>query len=226
MALIEAENIYKEFEKRNTNVQVIKGISLKIEKGEFVSITGTSGSGKSTLLYLLSGMEPLTKGCVRIQGKTLNQMSNKEVSDLRRNDIGFVFQFYNLIAEMTVSDNVFLPSLIGKVPLDKKKLDELLEMVGLQNHKEKFPHELSGGEQQRVAIARAVYGVPSIIFADEPTGNLDSINSQEILRLLKEINKTYKTTIIQVTHDQKLAEKTDKIIKLEDGRIVYDTTNG
>ncbi|SHO47746.1 ABC transporter ATP-binding protein [Anaerocolumna xylanovorans] len=224
MDIITAENVYKEYGVGQNKVPIIKNISLYIKEGEFVSVIGPSGSGKSTLLYLLSGMEPITDGNVRILGHDLSKITDKEISRMRQEKIGFIFQFYNLVAEMTVDDNILLSNLIGKAEINKQRLEELLDLVGLREHRTKFPNELSGGQQQRVAIARAVYNNPAVIFADEPTGNLDTKNSTEVMKLLKKINEKYNTTIIQVTHDEQQAKYANRILRIEDGEIVYDNT--
>lgn len=219
MSIIKAENLCKNYSTGTIETKVIKNISLEIEKGDFVSIVGPSGSGKSTLLYLLSGMEPYTSGSVIFSGKEISKLSDKEKCEIRRNKLGFVFQFYNLIAEMNVVDNVLLPVLVSKEKVDEKRLDDILKIVGMEKYKTAFPHELSGGQQQRVAIARAIYTNPEIIFADEPTGNLDSVTGKEIMELFKKINETQGTTIIQVTHSEKYAKYAKTIITLVDGEI-------
>ncbi|SHI05580.1 ABC transporter ATP-binding protein [Clostridium grantii] len=223
MEIIDAKNICKEYIVGGKKSQIIRNISLKIEKGEFVSLVGPSGSGKSTLLYLLSGMEPITSGELSVLGHSLKKISDKEVSKLRKKDIAFIFQFYNLVVEMTVDDNILLSNLIGDIKIDANRLNEILELVGLTEHRTKFPNELSGGQQQRVAIARALYNNPKVIFADEPTGNLDSLNSKEVMNLLKDINQKYDTTIILVTHDEKQTKYATRLLRIEDGKILNDS---
>ncbi|SFU34599.1 putative ABC transport system ATP-binding protein [Clostridium sp. DSM 8431] len=218
-SVIEAKNLKKVYKTGTVENTVIHNLSLSIKSGEFVTITGPSGSGKSTLLYLLSGMEPLTDGVVYLKGKDLTKMDDKEMSELRRTDMGFVYQFYNLLEEMNVADNVFLPSLIKEKKLDINRLRKVLEMVGLTKYEASYPYELSGGQQQRVAIARALYTNPEVIFADEPTGNLDSISSEQIMEIFKKINKEFKTTIIMVTHSDKLAKEGTRQIVMKDGQI-------
>lgn len=218
-SVIEAKNLKKVYKTGTVENTVIHNLSLSIKSGEFVTITGPSGSGKSTLLYLLSGMEPLTDGVVYLKGKDLTKMDDKEMSELRRTDMGFVYQFYNLLEEMNVADNVFLPSLIKEEKLDINRLRKVLEMVGLTKYEASYPYELSGGQQQRVAIARALYTNPEVIFADEPTGNLDSISSEQIMEIFKKINKEFKTTIIMVTHSDKLAKEGTRQIVMKDGQI-------
>ncbi|MCR4945286.1 MAG: ABC transporter ATP-binding protein [Clostridium sp.] len=218
-SVIEAKNLKKVYKTGTVENTVIHNLSLSIKSGEFVTITGPSGSGKSTLLYLLSGMEPLTDGVVYLKGKDLTKMDDKEMSELRRTDMGFVYQFYNLLEEMNVADNVFLPSLIKEEKLDINRLRKVLEMVGLTKYEASYPYELSGGQQQRVAIARALYTNPEVIFADEPTGNLDSISSEQIMEIFKKINKEFKTTIIMITHSDKLAKEGTRQIVMKDGQI-------
>lgn len=223
MEIINAENICKEYIIGRKKLQIIIDISLKIEKGDFVTVVGPSGSGKSTLLYLLSGMEPITSGELSILGRSVKKISDKEMSKLRQKDIAFIFQFYNLVAEMTVDDNILLSNLIGHSKIDGNRLDEILQLVGLKEHRTKFPNELSGGQQQRVAIARALYNNPEVIFADEPTGNLDSQNSKDVMELLKDINEKYNTTIILVTHDEQQAKYANRLVRIEDGKILKDS---
>lgn len=219
MEIIKAEGLKKVYKTGTVENTVIHNLSLSIESGEFVTITGLSGSGKSTLLYLLSGMEPLTDGVVYLKGKDLTKMNDKEMSELRRTDMGFVYQFYNLLEEMNVADNVFLPSLIKEEKLDVDRLRKVLDMVGLAKYEKSYPYEMSGGQQQRVAIARALYTNPQVIFADEPTGNLDSNSSEQIMDIFTKINKEFKTTIIMVTHSDKFAEYGTRQIVMKDGVI-------
>lgn len=222
MNVIETKDLVKYYKSGGVKVKVIKDISLKIENGEFISIIGPSGSGKSTLLYLLSGMENISSGEVLLLGKDLKTITDKEKSEFRNSKIGFVFQFYNLIAEISVEDNILLPNLISKEKINYDRLDKILELVSLSDHRKKLPNELSGGQQQRVAIARAFYVNPQIIFADEPTGNLDSKTGKEIMELFKKINDEYGTTIVQVTHNIKHTLYSSRIIKLVDGELDDD----
>lgn len=223
MSIIEVKNLTKYYKEGKDDVEVIKKLTFNINKGEFTTIIGPSGSGKSTLLYLLSGMEPMTSGEVILLNEKLNNITEKRKGEMRRKEIGFVFQFYNLISEMTVEDNIVLNNLIGKDKIDKERIKTLLELVGLTGYEKRFPTELSGGQQQRVAIARALYNKPEIIFMDEPTGNLDSKTGDEIMELFVKINKDYNTTIVQVTHSMKHAQLSDRIINLVDGEIIDDT---
>ena len=219
MELIKASNLKKTFIKGSVVSEVIRGIDLTIEKGDFVTITGPSGSGKSTLLYLLSGLEPVSEGNIFIEQENITKMGDTELSLLRRNKLAFIFQFYNLLSEMNVIDNILLPKLIEKNKIDKEKIKEILKMVGLEKYEKSYPYELSGGQQQRVAIARALYANPEIIFADEPTGNLDSKTSAHIMELLSEIHAKKETTIVMVTHSEKYSKIGNRKICIEDGVI-------
>lgn len=219
MELIKASNLKKTFTKGMVVTKVIRGIDFTIEKGDFVTITGPSGSGKSTLLYLLSGLEPVTEGHVYIDQENITKMNDVELSIFRRKKLAFIFQFYNLLSEMTVIDNILLPKLVEKDKIDNKKIDDILKMVGLENCGNMYPYELSGGQQQRVAIARALYSEPEIIFADEPTGNLDSKNSDNIMQLLTKINSEKGTTIVMVTHSEKYSKIGNREINIKDGVI-------
>lgn len=218
---VEGKHIVKEFQIGNTTTKVLKGVSLQVAKGEFVSIMGPSGSGKSTLLYILGGLDAPTDGSVRLNGVELSQMADENISRLRRRKIGFVFQFYNLIPNLNVEENIMLPLLLdGKRMRDyKEQLDQMLEIVGLSDRRRHTPRELSGGQQQRVAIARALVASPEILFADEPTGNLDSKTGAEIMRLLSDINRERGQTIIMVTHSQEAAQSSSRIITVRDGMI-------
>ena len=219
MELIKASNLKKTFIKGSVVTEVIRGIDLTIEKGDFVTITGPSGSDKSTLLYLLSGLEPVSEGNIFIEQENITKMGDTELSLLRRNKLAFIFQFYNLLSEMNVIDNILLPKLIEKNKIDKEKIKEILKMVGLEKYEKSYPYELSGGQQQRVAIARALYANPEIIFADEPTGNLDSKTSAHIMELLSEIHAKKETTIVMVTHSEKYSKIGNRKICIEDGVI-------
>lgn len=219
MDIVRTENLYKEYNLGKIKTKVINNVTLSIKEKEFVSIIGPSGSGKSTLLYLLSGMEEKTSGSVYLLGKDIDKLSDKEKCDMRRNSIGFVYQFYNLISEMNVQDNILLPKLIDNEKIDVERLNKIVKLVSLEKHLKSFPHELSGGQQQRVAIARAIYANPKIIFADEPTGNLDYKTGQDVMELFKKINEEMGTTIIQVTHSLEHAKYANRIIKIVDGEV-------
>lgn len=218
---VETVNLWKSFQLGEVEVEVLRDITITIAKGEFVSIMGPSGSGKSTLLYLIGGLDKPTSGSIRINGKELAKMQDEEESLLRRRDLGFVFQFYNLIPNLTVAENVMLPVLLDGKNLKREegKLEQILEDVGLSDRRHHTPRELSGGQQQRVAIARALINEPDIILADEPIGNLDSKTGTEIMKLLKRINRERGKTIIQVTHSEEAAAYGDRIIHVRDGKV-------
>ncbi|HOE57535.1 MAG TPA: ABC transporter ATP-binding protein [Bacillota bacterium] len=219
--IIEARNLNKTYKLGDLDVEVLKDINLSIAAGEFVSIMGPSGSGKSTLLYLIGGLDEPTSGSVSLKGSELSGMKDKDQSVMRRRDIGFVFQFYNLIPNLNVEENVMLPVLLdGKKLKDYRgKLDEILEDVGLADRRAHTPRELSGGEQQRVAIARALINDPDIILADEPIGNLDTKTGMEVMQLLQRINKEKGKTIVQVTHSKEAADYGSRIINVRDGKV-------
>ncbi|HCU2612937.1 TPA: ABC transporter ATP-binding protein [Clostridioides difficile] len=219
---VEAKNIIKEYKIGNTTTRVLKEVSLQVMKGEFVSIMGQSGSGKSTLLYILGGLDTPTSGKVYMNGADISHFNDEKMSIIRRRNIGFVFQFYNLIPNLNVEENIMLPLLLdGKNLKDyKNQLDEILDIVGLTDRRKHTPRELSGGQQQRVAIARALIGKPEILFADEPTGNLDSKTGIEIIDLLNKINRDNGQTIIMVTHLPEAAKSSSRTITVSDGLIV------
>ncbi len=221
--ILEVKNLRKVFKDGlTTPLEVLKNINLSVKKGEFISLMGESGSGKSTLLYQIGFLDTPTEGTILINGIDVNKLNDDEQSKVRREKIGFVFQFYNLIPNLSVEDNIMLPVIMaGKKRKDyEERLNNLLKTVGLSQKRKNLPKQLSGGQQQRVAIARAVIMNPTLILADEPTGNLDSISTDEIMRLFKKLNKEQNITIIQVTHSKQVAEYTDKIIYLKDGEIV------
>ncbi|AXU27951.1 TPA: ABC transporter ATP-binding protein [Clostridioides difficile] len=219
---VEAKNIIKEYKIGNTTTRVLKEVSLQVMKGEFVSIMGQSGSGKSTLLYILGGLDTPTSGKVYMNGADISHFNDEKMSIIRRRNIGFVFQFYNLIPNLNVEENIMLPLLLdGKNLKDyKNQLNEILDIVGLTDRRKHTPRELSGGQQQRVAIARALIGKPEILFADEPTGNLDSKTGIEIIDLLNKINRDNGQTIIMVTHSPEAAKSSSCTITVSDGLIV------
>jgi len=220
--VVDVKDVCKNFVLGNEEVKVLKNLEFQIEKGEFVSLMGPSGSGKSTLLYLIGGLDDPSSGQVMVNGKELKLMKDKEESILRRREIGFVFQFYNLIPNLSLEENVLLPLLLdGKKPSKyKKDLDEILELVGLSDRRKHTPRELSGGQQQRVAIARALISNPDLILADEPIGNLDSVTGTEIMELFQKINRVKGKTIVQVTHSESAAQYGTRTIRLKDGRLV------
>ncbi|MBW9159670.1 ABC transporter ATP-binding protein [Clostridium sp. FP2] len=219
--VIEAAGLYKSFKLGDIEVEVLNNIDLNIHKGDFVSIMGPSGSGKSTLLYLLGGLDKPSSGSIKINGRELSNMKDKEQSIMRRRDVGFVFQFYNLIPNLNVEENIMLPILLdGKRMKDyKDRLDDILDIVDLSSRRKHTPRELSGGQQQRVAIARALINEPDVIFADEPIGNLDSKSGTDVMELLQKINIQNSKTIVQVTHSKEAAEYGKRIIYVKDGKI-------
>lgn len=223
--IIEVINLKKSFKVGNSNVEVLKGLSFGIRKGEFLSVMGPSGCGKSTLLYLLGGLDKATSGKVLITDKDISKLGEKEKSVMRRRNIGFVFQFYNLVQNLSVEENILLPLLIDgkKREKYKKNLDNVLEIVGLSERRKFTPRELSGGQQQRVAIARALIFEPEIILADEPIGNLDSKSGKDVMKLFRNINKEFNTTIVQVTHSEEAASYGSNILRIRDGEIENKT---
>lgn len=222
MSIIKVQNLDKVFGKKENKTKVLDNISLEIKKGEFVSLMGASGSGKSTLLYLIGGLDKPTEGKVFINDKDINKLKEKQIAKLRRKDIGFVFQFYNLVQNLTVEENIMLPVIMdGKKEQDyKERLDKILKIIGLDKKRKNLPSELSGGQQQRVSIARAIILNPDIILADEPIGNLDSKSGKEIMDLFKKINQEEGITILQVTHSEEAAQYGNRIIRLKDGKII------
>lgn len=222
MEILRVENLSKVYGKGTTQVTALDNISFKVEKGEFVAIVGASGSGKSTLLHLIGGVDRPTSGKVFIDGKDIYKFSDDELAIFRRRQVGIIYQFYNLIPILNVEENITLPLNLDNREIDKKRLDKLINLLGLNNRRTHLPNELSGGQQQRTAIGRAMITNPAIILADEPTGNLDSKSSDEIVELLKKSNRDYNQTIIMITHDMEIAKFADRIIKIEDGKIVKE----
>ncbi len=220
MEILKVENLIKKYGKGENEVIAINDVSLSVEKGKFVAIVGSSGSGKSTLLHLIGGVDRPTSGKVYIEGKDIYSLNSDELAIYRRRNIGIIYQFYNLLPILNVEENITLPCELDGKKADKKKLDELLKILGLEDRRLHLPNELSGGQQQRVAIGRSLINNPAIILADEPTGNLDSKASEDIVNLLREANKKYEQTIIMVTHNLDIAKQADRIIQIEDGKIV------
>ena len=220
--IIEVNNVSKAFGKNENLNRVLDSACMSVEEGEFVSLMGASGSGKSTLLYLIGGLDRQFEGNISVCGKDIGSLKDKQLSELRLKNMGFVFQFYNLVMNLNVQDNILLPQTInGKKKSElKEQLDEILEITGLTEKRKSMPNTLSGGQQQRVAIARAVLGNPSIILADEPTGNLDAASTEEIMELFAKLNKEKGLTILQVTHSEQCAEYGTRIIKLENGKTI------
>jgi len=222
MAILETSRLTKQYQMGQVTVNALDGVDFTVEKGGFVAIMGPSGSGKSTLMYLLGGLDKPSDGQVTLAGKQLSVLSDRNLTLVRRRNVGFIFQFYNLLPTLTAEENIALPLLIdGKHPQDYgAKLDQLLELVGLTDRRRHKPDQLSGGQQQRVAIARALVTDPDIVLADEPTGNLDSKSGDEILKLLRRSCDQFQQTIVMVTHDAKAASYADRIVFLKDGKIV------
>ena len=222
MEILKVNNLCKTYGKGNTLVKALDNISFSVEKGEFVAIVGSSGSGKSTLLHLLGGVDHPTSGEIIIDGENVYKLNENNLAIFRRRQVGLIYQFYNLIPILNVEENITLPILLdGRTP-DKDYLKELIDILGLKNRVSHLPNELSGGQQQRVSIGRALMNRPALLLADEPTGNLDSKASKDIIELLKMSNQKYKQTIIMITHDYNLALNADRIITIDDGKIVSD----
>ena len=220
MTILETKDLRKVYGSGDTEVRALDGVDLTVEKGEFVAVVGTSGSGKSTLLHMLGGLDRPTGGTVTVDGKELSAMRDEELTIFRRRKIGFVFQNYNLVPVLNVYENIVLPiQLDGKAP-DKAYVERIIETLGLEAKLQNLPNNLSGGQQQRVAIARALAAKPAIILADEPTGNLDSATSLDVMGLLKVTAQKFSQTIVMITHNEELAQMADRIIRIEDGRIV------
>lgn len=225
MEILKIENIVKEYANGEKKLKALDGISLTIKQGEFVAIVGPSGSGKSTLLHIIGGIDKPSSGKVYIEDTDISLLKPDKMTIFRRRNIGIIYQFYNLIPTLNVEDNMILPVLLDSKKVDQKKLNQIINLLGLENRRKAMPSELSGGEQQRVSIGRALMNDPSIILADEPTGNLDSKASKEIIEIFKYYNKTFKQTLLLVTHDENIALQADRIIELRDGKIVKDEKN-
>ncbi len=226
MPILECKDLTKEYFSGESTIHAVDHVSLAFEQGEFCAITGPSGSGKSTFLHLLSSLENPTSGTVLYGGKKLSGYNDNQLSILRRRRFGFVFQAYNLVQELTGYENILLPIMLDHKNVDEAYLKMLIEMLGIGDRLEHLPSALSGGQQQRIAIARALANRPSILFADEPTGNLDGKSGREVLSLLKYVSKQLGVTLILVTHDLHVAEQAERVLTLEDGRIITDTKNG
>ena len=222
MEILKVDNLTKIYGKDTTKVVALDHVSFSVEKGEFVAIVGASGSGKSTLLHLIGGVDRPTSGKVYIDGKDIFNFNDDKLAIFRRRQVGLIYQFYNLIPILNVEENITLPLSLDNREVDKERLNDLLTLLGLQNRKNHLPNELSGGQQQRTSIGRALITNPTIILADEPTGNLDSKSSDEIVALLKKSNKELNQTIIMITHNMEIAKVADRIIKIEDGKIVEE----
>ncbi|MBR3033126.1 MAG: ABC transporter ATP-binding protein [Clostridiales bacterium] len=222
MELLRAEHLTKTYGKDENVVAALNDVSLSIEKGEFVAIIGASGSGKSTLLHMLGGVDRPTSGTVLVDGKDIFKQNDEQLAIFRRREIGLVYQFFNLIPVLSVVENITMPVLLDHRRVNQERLEELLSLLGLKEKKDAFPSQLSGGQQQRVAIGRALINAPTILLADEPTGNLDSKNSQEVVELLRYSNQKYNQTTVLITHDENVALQAKRIITIQDGRIQHD----
>jgi putative ABC transport system ATP-binding protein len=222
MEILKVENLTKIYGEGENKVVALDNISFSVEKGEFLAIVGASGSGKSTLLHLLGGVDKPTKGKVYVDGKDIYELSDDNLAIFRRRQVGLIYQFYNLIPILNVEENITLPLELDNRKVDKEDLKQVINNLGLSKRIKHLPSELSGGQQQRVSIGRALITHPAIILADEPTGNLDSKSSDEIVELLRKTNKEYKQTIIMITHNKEIAKMADRIIEIEDGHIVRE----
>ena len=225
MEILKVENLVKTYGKGETKINAVDNVSFTVNKGEFVAIVGASGSGKSTLLHLIGGVDRPTSGKVYIDGKDIYSLNNDNLAIFRRRQTGLIYQFYNLIPILNVEENITLPCDLDGTTVDKQRLQDLLKTLGLENRKTHLPNQLSGGQQQRVSIGRAMINNPSIMLADEPTGNLDSKASEEIISLLKLSNKKFNQTVIIITHDLEIAKEAERVITIEDGKIIKDERN-
>ena len=222
MEILRVENLSKKYGKGESEVIAVDNVNFSVEKGEFLAIVGSSGSGKSTLLHLLGGVDRPTSGKVYVDGKDIYSLSDDNLAIFRRRQVGIIYQFYNLIPILNVEENITLPCDLDGNKVDEDRLNDLLKTLKLENRKNHLPNELSGGQQQRVSIGRALINNPAIILADEPTGNLDSKSSEEIVELLKMTNKKYKQTIIMITHNTEIANEADRVLTIEDGKIIKE----
>ena len=223
--LIEVKNLMKIYNPGENEVRALNDVSLQIKKGEFVAIIGPSGSGKSTLLHILGAVDVPTSGKVIMGGKDVFAQNEEALAIFRRRQVGLIYQFYNLIPVLNVTENITLPVLLDGRKVNEQRLQEMISLLGLDGREKHLPNQLSGGQQQRVSIGRALMNAPAVVLADEPTGNLDSKNSQEIMNLLRESNEKFHQTLIMITHDENIALQADRIIAIEDGKIVRDEVN-
>ena len=226
MEILRVENLNKIYGKGENQVKAVDNISFSVQKGEFVAIIGASGSGKSTLLHLIGGVDRPTSGKVFIDGKDIYTLNDDNLAIFRRRQIGLIYQFYNLIPVLNVAENITLPTKLDGRDVDERRLNDLLKTLGLEKRKYNLPNQLSGGQQQRVSIGRAMMNEPALVLADEPTGNLDSKASEEIISLLRLSNKKYNQTVIVITHDEKIALEADRVITIDDGKIIKDERTG
>lgn len=226
MELLKVENLCKVYGKGENEVRAVDGVSFSVPKGQMVAIVGASGSGKSTLLHMIGAVDRPTAGKIWLDGQDVFQQNNRELAIFRRRQVGLIYQFYNLIPVLTAEENIMLPLLMDGRKPDKSHLEKVLDMLGLKARRNHLPSQMSGGQQQRVSIGRAIFTSPQVILADEPTGNLDSKNSAEIMELFRRSNRELKQTILIITHDENIAEQCDRIIVLRDGKIISDEMNG
>lgn len=222
MEILRCEHLTKEYGEGNTKIKALNDVSFSVEKGEFVSIVGPSGSGKSTLLHILGGVDKPTSGKVFVEGTDMHGLKEDKLAIFRRRQIGLIYQFYNLMPVLNVDENIVLPHLLDGRKMEQERLDMIVEQIGLTDRRKNLPSQLSGGQQQRVSIGRAMFNRPAIVLADEPTGNLDRKNGQEIMSLLKKSNREHKQTLILITHDESIALQADRIIYIEDGKLTKD----
>ena len=222
MEILRIEKLCKVYGKGESRVDALQNLSLSVQKGEFVAIVGQSGSGKSTLLHLIGGVDRPSSGEIYVDGKSVYTKNQEELAIFRRRQVGLIYQFYNLIPVLNVVENMVLPLKLDGQKVNEERLEELLEVLGLEDRRNHLPRQLTGGQQQRVSIGRALINAPALVLADEPTGNLDSKNSQEITELLKYSNRKYEQTLILITHDENIALQADRLIRLEDGKIASD----
>ena len=222
MKILEAEHLVKTYGEGETEIRALDDVSFEVENGEFVSVVGSSGSGKSTLIHILGSVDKPDSGHVYMNGQDVFSRSKDNLAIFRRREVGIIYQFYNLLSRLTVEENIMLPALLDNRPFDRDFFNEMIEMLGLKGRERDLPRQLSGGQQQRVAIGRTLITRPAVVLADEPTGNLDQRNTQEIMDLFKKSNKKYDQTIILITHDMNIALQTDRIINIEYGKIVKD----
>ena len=225
MEILKVENLSKNYKLGESLIKAIDNVSFKVEKGEFIAIIGASGSGKSTLLHMIGGVDKPSSGEIYIEGTDIVKLTDNQLAAIRRSKIGIIYQFYNLIQTLNVEENITLPILLDNKKVNPKRLDSIISILNLDNRRKFFPSQLSGGQQQRVAIGRSLIYSPSIILADEPTGNLDSKNSDIIVNLFKELNKKLNQTLIIATHNLEIAKQADRILELKDGKIISDKRN-
>lgn len=225
MEIVKVENLKKYYGNGSNQVKALDNVSFKIDKGEFIAVIGASGSGKSTLLHLLGGLDRPSDGKVIVQDNDIYNLNDDKLSIFRRRSIGFIFQFFNLVPVLDIEENIALPMLLDGESVDNEYLNEIIKTLGLEERKNNLPSELSGGQQQRVSIARALINKPALILADEPTGNLDSKTSKDVIELLKSTTKKYNQTLVVITHDESIAKQADRVIKISDGKIISDIKN-